>query len=76
LRFKDGNLIPVYTKMPDVPVAAPEIATVDLAGLCPTGQEHKIHWVQTMYILFLQITGRGRLHIPEVLSLVDVAISE
>jgi hypothetical protein len=70
LRFNDGNLIPECTKMPDVPVVYPEIATADFSGLCPNRQEHKIHWVQIRYILFLQIIGPGRLHIPKVSSLI------
>jgi len=64
--------------MPVIPVASPEIARVDLSGLCPTGQKHKIQCVQTRYILFLPFIGPNRLHIPIVLFLVrvNVAISE
>jgi hypothetical protein len=78
LRFKDDNLIPECTKTPAVLVVSPEIATVDLSGLCPTRQKHKIQWVQTRYILFLPFIGPSRLNIPIVLSLVrvNVAVSE
>jgi hypothetical protein len=64
--------------MPVVPVVSPETERVVLSGLRPTGKEHKIHWVQTRYILFLPIIGPSRLYIPEVLYLVGVivAISE